>query len=70
MTLRWLMVPLAITICCMGNEYPAKAELSPSQRFMLDQIKNEIQHQQFKNDLNSFREYRERQRERFWVEGM
>ena len=68
--LKALAAIAAVTVCCLGNEYPAKAELSPSQRFMLDQIKNEIQFQQFKQDLNSFQEYRERQRERFWVEGM
>lgn len=37
-----LTAAAAITICCLGNEFPAKAELSPSQRYELEQIKHEL----------------------------
>ena len=44
LTLRWLMVPLAITICCLGNEYPGKGQVlneSYWQQRQIEQLRQE-----------------------------
>ena len=44
LTLRWVMAVLAITICCMGNDYPAEGQVldeSYWQRLQIEQLKRE-----------------------------
>ena len=51
-----LTAAAAITVCCLGNEFPAKAQLSPGE---LQQIRQEIRLQQFERDTAVYFEQRQ-----------
>lgn len=51
-----LTAAAAITVCCLGNEFPAKAQLSPSE---LQQVRQEIRLQQFERDTAAYFEQRQ-----------
>ena len=50
----------AVTVCCLGNEYPAKAQLSQQQ---LDQVRWEIRADRLGREASDYFEQRQRELE-------